>query len=250
MADEAKIIHFMAIDSMLAPVSMMKRIWQRNADHFMQKGALKVVSSTATANAKFSLNYPFKFLSKSIWKLDQFKEFAKDFDVSKLETKWTVYNNDIGSFITAAVDFKDLKPGLGVEFITSKFDKIVIAVRCRNNASEDDSLFLQRSKAGEHLKQIVNDILCFDYDNFLGYILYKRLDINNHITDIENQPFYDWVVEVLLGDKGTSYSLDMLSGKAKALNDNGFDVRYGIFSDTDCFHSKMNSVSSPAQVGT
>ena len=247
---EAKIIHFMAIDSMLAPVSMMKGIWQRNADHFMQKGALKVVSSTATTNAKFSLHYPFKFLSKSIWKLDQFKEFAEDFDVSKLETKWTMYNNDIGSFITAAVDFKDLQPGLDVEFITSKFDKIIIAVRCRNNVSEDDSLFRQRSVAGEHLKQIVNDILCSDYDNFLGYILYKRLDINNRVTDIETQTFYDWVVEVFLGDKGASYSLEMLNRKAKELNENGFDVRYGIFTDTDCQHSQTKSVSSPAQVGT
>ena len=240
---ETRIVNLTAFSSLLTPASLVKRYWRKNADIHIENGATKVVCLQA-GNTKATQMCKFKFMSKGIWDFYKLRAFLDDVDTTRIVSNWTVSVKNLGNFITAATDFKDLKVatgGLEVELITSGFEKIVIGVRCEDIAS-DDCLFLRRSEAGDKLKLIVNEILCGDYENFIGYVLYKKLELNLKV--VEEQGFFDWFVEVFMKEKGANGIIELLLNHVKELANDKNDVCFGIYKDTDCLPENIQNDKS------
>ena len=233
MAD-TRIVSILAFNSILSSSSLMKRSWRKIATSYIDNGATKVICLQAT-NVKAASLTKLKYLSKAIWDLTKLKAFLDELDVSKTASNWAVSVKYLGSFITAVTDFKDLaiaKSELNVEMITSTLEKIVLAVRCLDSSS-GECLFLRRSNAGEKLKLITNEILCRDYENFIGYILYKKLELNLQVVDVEDQENFDWFVEVFLHNKGANDVIELLLNYKKELENENMEVYFGIYRDTD-----------------
>lgn len=179
-----------------------------------------------------------KCLSKGAWDLNILKNFLEEFGVSKINSSWAVSVSKMGNFIIADSDFKDLKVAKGdlnVALITSSLEKVVIAIRCRENATNGDGLFLRRSEAGDRLKLIINEILCQDYNNFVGYILYKRLVLNLSNQSSEEQDHFDWFAEAFLSHKGASGLVELLVARTRDFEESNIEVYCGIYRDTECF---------------
>ena len=243
--DDTRIVSLSAFSSMLAPTSIVKRSWRKSATIQVDSGATKVVYLEATNLKAGNLN-KFKCLSKGIWDLAKLKVFFDGLDKSKAPSNWAVSVKYFGCFITAIADFKDLSVAmseLNVELITSAFEKIVIAVRCMDS-SISECLFIQRNNAGEKLKLITNEILCRDYDNFIGYILYKKLELNQEVDVVENLECFDWFVEIFLNNKGVDDITELLLNYVNELEKDNMEVCFGIYKDTDCLPGNVKHETS------
>jgi len=248
MAD-TRLVNLMAFSSVLAPMSLTRRLWRKVANTQINNGATKVVCLQGTNVKSADLNKK-RCLSKGIWDIRKLKIFLNGLDVSKTASSWTVSVKYLGNFITAVTDFKQLAVAmneLNVEMITSALDKIVLAVRCVAT-SPGECLFLRRSEAGERLKVITNEILCGDYENFLGYILYKKLDLNLEVAEFEQQDCFDWCVEIFLSNKGANDFKELLIKHTKELESDHMEVYCGIFRDADVLPELVKQDESVASV--
>ena len=226
MAD-SNIVQFLSFSSSLAPFGMTKRTWKGLAEKYLEEGATRVINSQCI---KKQVTAPqLKFISKNIWPLEKFT--AANSELSKT-THWPVSVVDMGTFITALSDFKSLQTTkrITAEMITSSFDKCVIAVRAK---SVEESV-LEQYRLGDELRQLVNDILCNDYESFIGYVIYKRIDLNMDRADENEQGVYDWITEIYLDYKGSSEKYSAVEQSVQQLVRGGADVCYGLFKDDQC----------------
>eukprot|EP00794_Sanderia_malayensis_P020472 gene20472-22488_t len=267
--DEPNIIQFLSLDSSLATWTMVKRFWKGLSEKHIDKGALKVISSQqkeVQKSASSKQQNRLRFISKTVWKLDKFTKFMENEKHANVENNnwwnpsraWPVIKvKNIGTFITAARDFKSLQvttqdKNIPVEMITSSTDNIAkcfIAVRSQSCDVNHGTYEL-----GEKLKQIVNDMLCNDYNNFIGYVLYKKIDLNisccnNHhdYDDADNQTGFDWIAEIFMHNKGDNSSIyTTLMESTTELRD--IDVHYGVYQDNDSCTAKKSTSTGPVKL--
>ena len=246
---DTRIVNLMAFSSVLAPMSITRRLWRKIANTQIDNGATKVICLQSTNVKSADLNKK-KCLSKGIWDIRKLKIFLNGMDVSNSASSWTVSVKYLGNFIIAVTDFKQLNVAideLNVEMITSSHDKIMLAVRCVAT-SPGECLFLKRNEAGERLKVITNEILCCDYENFLGYILYKKLDLNLEVAELNERDCFDWCVEIFLSSKGANDFTELLIKHIKELESEHVEVCCGIFRDADVFPEHVKQDESVASV--
>lgn len=229
------VVNLMAFSSMLSPVSLIKRCWRKNADIFIQNGAKKTVYMQAT-NSNMPLSNKAKHLSKTVWDMKILKPFLEEFKSTRTASSLTVSVKDMGYFIIAATDFKDLtvtNGDLNVALITSSLGKVVIALRC---GKDEKCPFVKRREAGERLKLLINQILCSDYDSFVGFVLYKKLEQIVDVWDGEKQDnmYFDWFVEIFLNNRGVNEVSDILISHTKDFEHENIEVYCGNYQDTDC----------------
>ncbi len=227
---EANITQFLSFTSSLAPGIVTKRVWKNLADKFIEGGAVKVISSKSTKTENQTSSTRLLFTSKNIWKLDKFTTFMNIDNPEVHSVKWPISVRNLGVFITAARDFKDLQltRDMHAEMITSSNQKFVVAARLRVG---DAAFNEKRYELGNKLKEIVSEILCIDYDKFIGYVLYKRIDLNLDFEPAVVEPVFDWVVEIYVQSEALDDLQKILDEEVKKLSSGGIEVRYGIFQD-------------------
>ncbi len=229
--NDPNIIQFLSLSSSVAPWVVMKKVWKGLADKHILEGAMKVISSQAMKIQSRSPQTKLQFTSKSVWKLGEYRSFVNGSAQIKTTKTWPVMVDKMGTFIVAATDFKNLQvaeKNIAVEMITSSTEneKCFIAVRLTN--SEDNR---SQHELEDKLRQVVNDILCKDYENFIGYVLYKRIDVNMDNDDITDENAFDWRAEIFIKRKDTGFLERTLVDCTRELCNDAIALQYGVFQD-------------------